>query len=95
MMTSCLVFVGVLYFQPLVDLRTSRVTTCEALMRWKHPNRGMVPPAVFIPIAEETGLIISLGEWALQRACAEAANWRGRSKPMVVTKDRGISSANP
>ena len=64
-----------LYFQPLVDLRNGRVTTCEALMRWKHPSRGMVPPAVFIPIAEETGLIIPLGEWALQRACAEAANW--------------------
>jgi EAL domain-containing protein (putative c-di-GMP-specific phosphodiesterase class I) len=53
------------YFQPLVDLRNGRVTTCEALLRWKHPTRGMVPPSVFIPIAEETGLIIALGEWAL------------------------------
>jgi len=96
MMTSCLVFVGVLYFQPLVDLRTSRVTTCEALMRWKHPNRGMVPPAVFIPIAEETGLIISLGEWALQRACAEAANWPKSVKVAVNLspvqfRDRGLA----
>jgi len=84
-----------LYFQPLVDLRTGRVTTCEALMRWKHPNRGMVPPAVFIPIAEETGLIISLGEWALQRACAEAANWPKSVKVAVNLspvqfRDRGL-----
>jgi len=64
-----------LHFQPLVDLRTGRVTTCEALLRWKHPARGNVPPSVFIPVAEETGLIIPLGEWVLQRACVEAAAW--------------------
>ncbi len=85
-----------LYFQPLVDLRSGRVTTCEALMRWKHPNRGMVPPAVFIPIAEETGLIIALGEWALQRACAEAANWPKSVKVAVNLspvqfRDRGLA----
>ena len=85
-----------LYFQPLVDLRTGRVTTCEALMRWKHPTRGMVPPAVFIPIAEETGLIITLGEWALQRACAEAANWPKSVKVAVNLspvqfRDRGLA----
>ena len=85
-----------LYFQPLVDLRSGRVTTCEALMRWKHPNRGMVPPSVFIPIAEETGLIIALGEWALQRACAEAANWPKSVKVAVNLspvqfRDRGLA----
>jgi len=64
-----------LHFQPLVDLRTGRVTTCEALLRWKHPERGWVPPAVFIPVAEETGGIITLGEWVLHRACIEAATW--------------------
>jgi diguanylate cyclase (GGDEF)-like protein len=64
-----------LNYQPLVDLRTGRVTTCEALMRWTHPVRGEVPPAVFIPVAEETGLIIALGEWALNHACVEAARW--------------------
>ena len=64
-----------LYFQPLVDLRTGRVTTCEALLRWVHPERGEVQPSEFIPIAEETGLIIALGEWVLQRACVEAATW--------------------
>ena len=64
-----------LYFQPLIDLRTGRVTCCEALLRWTHPKRGPVSPAVFIPAAEESGLIIPLGEWVLQRACAEAATW--------------------
>jgi diguanylate cyclase (GGDEF)-like protein len=64
-----------LYFQPLVDLRTGQVTSCEALLRWNHPRRGEVPPSIFIPIAEETGLIVPLGEWVLNRACAEAATW--------------------
>jgi diguanylate cyclase (GGDEF)-like protein len=64
-----------LYFQPLVDLRSGRITTCEALLRWKHPERGWVPPSVFIPVAEETGGIIPLGEWVLHRACVEAATW--------------------
>src|SRR5262249_8557384 len=64
-----------LHFQPLVDLRTGRVTTCEALVRWTHPVRGSVPPSVCIRIAEEPGLIIELGEWVLQRACEEAASW--------------------
>ncbi len=64
-----------LKYQPLIDLHTGKITTCEALMRWTHPLRGDVPPSVFIPIAEETGLIVALGEWALNRACTEANNW--------------------
>ena len=64
-----------LHFQPLVDLRTGQVVCCEALLRWTHPERGAVPPAVFIPVAEETGLIVPIGEWVLHRACAEAARW--------------------
>ena len=64
-----------LYFQPLVDLRTGLIASCEALLRWTHPKRGPVPPSVFIPVAEETGLIVPLGEWVLHRACAEAARW--------------------
>lgn len=64
-----------LNFQPLVDLRTGRVTTCEALVRWTHPVRGNVSPAEFIPVAEETGMIVALGEWVLNRACVEAATW--------------------
>ncbi|MGC2715052.1 MAG: EAL domain-containing protein [Pseudolabrys sp.] len=85
-----------LYFQPLVDLRNGRVTTCEALLRWRHPRRGMVPPSIFIPIAEETGLIIPLGEWALQRACYEAAKWPKSVKVAVNLspvqfRDRGLA----
>jgi diguanylate cyclase (GGDEF)-like protein len=64
-----------LHFQPLVDLRSGFITGCEALLRWTHPKRGPVPPSVFIPVAEETGLIVPLGEWVLHRACAEAARW--------------------
>jgi len=64
-----------LYFQPIIDLHSGRVTCCEALVRWTHPVRGPVPPNVFIPVAEETGLIIPLGEWVLHRACVEAATW--------------------
>ena len=63
------------HYQPLVDARTLAVTGCEALLRWRHPERGFVSPADFIPVAEETGLIASLGEWVLARACREAAGW--------------------
>ncbi|HEX9468996.1 MAG TPA: EAL domain-containing protein, partial [Bradyrhizobium sp.] len=64
-----------IHYQPLVDLRNNEVTGCEALLRWRHPERGMVSPAEFIPVAEDTGLINELGEWVLRTACAEAATW--------------------
>jgi diguanylate cyclase (GGDEF)-like protein len=64
-----------LYYQPLVNLQTKRVTAFEALMRWEHSERGSVPPSEFIPVAEEMGLIVQLGEWALRQACAEAMEW--------------------
>lgn len=65
----------VLYYQPLVRLDTGRVASGEALMRWRHPEHGMISPAQFIPLAEETGAIEVLGEWALQQACQDALNW--------------------
>jgi diguanylate cyclase (GGDEF)-like protein len=64
-----------LHYQPVLDLRSGRVTGFEALVRWNHPVRGMVSPAEFIPIAEETGLIVPISAWVLQTACMEAAGW--------------------
>ena len=63
------------YYQPCLDLQTNAITGCEALVRWRHPQRGMISPAEFIPLAEDTGLINQLGEWVLTTACKEAANW--------------------
>lgn len=64
-----------LHYQPILDYKTSRVACMEALMRWRHPTRGMVPPTVFIPVAEESGLIVKLGAWALEQACKDAKEW--------------------
>jgi diguanylate cyclase (GGDEF)-like protein len=64
-----------LFYQPKLDLRTQLITGVEALMRWRHPVLGMVSPAQFIPIAEETGLIEAMGRWALERACRDAQSW--------------------
>jgi diguanylate cyclase (GGDEF)-like protein len=63
------------YYQPCIDLHSNRITGCEALWRWRHPERGMISPAEFIPVAEDTGLINELGEWVLATACAEATTW--------------------
>jgi diguanylate cyclase (GGDEF)-like protein/PAS domain S-box-containing protein len=64
-----------LAFQPIIDLGSNQVCSFEALLRWRHPDRGCISPEAFIALAEETGLIISLGEWVLHRACAAAATW--------------------
>ncbi len=63
------------YYQPSVSLKDNKIVGCEALLRWRHSERGMISPAEFIPVAEETGLIDELGEWVLTTACAEAATW--------------------
>jgi diguanylate cyclase (GGDEF)-like protein len=72
-----------LHYQPIVDLVSGVVLSCEALMRWRHPERGMIPPVQFIPIAEESGLIVDLGAWALRRACADAASWPAPTRVAV------------
>jgi hypothetical protein len=67
----------------LVNLRDKKITDCEALLRWRHPQRGMISPAEFIPVAEKTGMINQLGEWALTTACSEAATWPDNIKVAV------------
>jgi diguanylate cyclase len=64
-----------LVYQPLTDIKTQEIVGFEALMRWQHPKRGAIPPSTFIPIAEESGLILQIGEWVLRTACKEAARW--------------------
>jgi diguanylate cyclase (GGDEF)-like protein len=64
-----------LYYQPLVNLKSGRISTCEALLRWNHPERGTVSPVDIIPVAEEMGLIVDLGRWILRKACVECMQW--------------------
>jgi diguanylate cyclase (GGDEF)-like protein len=71
------------YYQPVVDLCSNQISGCEALLRWHHAERGMISPAEFIPVAEQTGLIDQLGEWVLTTACTEAATWPGDIKLAV------------
>lgn len=63
------------FYQPLLNISTNKISCCEALLRWNHPTRGMVGPTEFIPVAEDSGLIVEIGEWVIRNACADAVSW--------------------
>jgi diguanylate cyclase (GGDEF)-like protein/PAS domain S-box-containing protein len=74
------------FYQPIVDLASGQVHEVEALVRWQHPERGLLPPAAFIPLAEETGFIVPLGRWVLEEACGQASSWQAQlaDRPPIV-----------
>ncbi|WP_338316758.1 EAL domain-containing protein, partial [Bradyrhizobium ottawaense] len=72
-----------LHYQPLVSIASDRISGFESLLRWRHPDKGMISPAEFIPVAEDIGLITQLGEWVLREACAEAVKWPADVKVAV------------
>ena len=83
-----------LVYQPQHDIRTGKVVGFEALLRWKHATRGEIPPNIFIPIAEDTGCILQIGEWVLRTACSEAASWTEPLTIAVNVSPKQIHSAN-
>src|SRR5271166_113524 len=83
-----------LYYQPIVDIKERKVAGFEALMRWNHPTRGFVPKVEVLPLAEETGLIVPIGEWALSRACADAARWSGELRVAINLSPVQFRSTN-
>ena len=74
-----------LVYQPIFDLRSARTTGVEALLRWRHPTRGVIVPDVFIPVAEDTGLIVPIGRWVLHEACRQVAEWRGHGHELTLS----------
>jgi len=99
-----------LHYQPLVDVATDRISGFESLLRWRHPDKGMISPAEFVPVAEDIGLIVSIGEWVLREACNEAVKWpadvkvavnlspvqfRGRNLVQVVVSALANSGLSP
>lgn len=82
------------FYQPIIDARDSSITACEALVRWRHPEKGMIAPAEFIPVAEETGMIVELGEWVLRKACRDALAWPRDIRVAVNFSPRQFQQAN-
>ncbi len=74
-----------LFLQPIVDITTNRVVGAEALIRWRHPSKGLIPPDVFIPLAEETGVIVDIGRWCLEAACSQLARWKEEGRDYYLS----------
>jgi diguanylate cyclase (GGDEF)-like protein len=83
-----------IYYQPVVNLERNQISGLEALLRWHHPERGTIPPATFIPIAEDTGLIVPIGEWVLRKACSQAIDWPGHVRVAVNLSPAQFKSRN-
>jgi len=83
-----------LHYQPIVALKSGRITSFEALIRWNHPMRGMLAPADFIAIAEETGLIVTIGAWTIRQACLDAVTWPSHVAVAVNLSPRQLRSAD-
>jgi diguanylate cyclase (GGDEF)-like protein/PAS domain S-box-containing protein len=80
-----------LAYQPIVDVVSESITGFEALLRWTHPERGLIPPATFVPVAEESGLVLALGRWVLRTACQQASEWNERQgRPVTVTVNLSV-----
>ena len=84
-----------LLYQPTFDLQSETITGVEALIRWRHPSRGIIPPATFIPLAEETGLIVPIGRWVLRTACKQAAAWHDIGHPLANIGQHLRATARP
>ena len=84
----------ILYFQPQIDLHDSTIVGAEALIRWQHPERGMIPPGDFIPVAEDSGLIVPLGKWVLEESCRWAKSWHDRGVEMRIAVNLSASQFN-
>ena len=74
-----------LVYQPILDLETGTVPAAEALLRWQHATRGLVPPTEFIALAEESGVIVDIGAWVLETACEQAAQWAADGNPISIS----------
>jgi diguanylate cyclase (GGDEF)-like protein/PAS domain S-box-containing protein len=83
-----------LHYQPQINLLSNQVCGCEALLRWHHPERGMISPTEFIPVAEETGLIVALGEWVVRQACTDAATWPADVKVAINISPAQLMNQN-